>query len=399
MAGLAEPRHPVVDSFPLGGAGTGTPSPWAPPEQTLAQDFLATRAPPQFYDQVLNQFRSPQNVSYLYDTLRRVLGPGRMGALPLATLRDAAFRWATSYGPGITMMEADYAGRRGAQNGAAEFWSEVRRLNTAFLRHQAGLITRYEPRGQGPRAPGVSGDVVRDADDEQNAAGDFAYQMFEADSLRPPGMEHLNGPGPLWGILEEQSAYTPAGVVSGAQAFSQVGPQDGPPGTHWFPAPGARERFAAGPASGAPALLTPQEASLYGVQALAPEDSPWSAGNPNRTPEQALAEYWGDDKVSTQTMLGSASVQGAKELDLYGRGPRWQQNGGSRYMRYPQIPFWQHLKREGADRGTDTFQQSTGTQMRESGNPVRGWDMDRLWKKHGEHYRENTPGYTSTYLM
>lgn len=37
----------------------------------------------------------------------------------------------------------------------------------------------------------------------------FAFAMFTADSLRPPGLEHLNGAGPLHGLLEHQKCVGP----------------------------------------------------------------------------------------------------------------------------------------------------------------------------------------------
>jgi hypothetical protein len=37
----------------------------------------------------------------------------------------------------------------------------------------------------------------------------FAFAMFTADSLRPPGLEHLNGAGPLHGLLEHQKGVGP----------------------------------------------------------------------------------------------------------------------------------------------------------------------------------------------
>lgn len=322
---------------------------------------LGTRAPPQFITRVLDTFRSERNISYLDGELKKLLGAS---AASIRDTGDSVRDWGSNYGVGIEMLESDPSSRRGAKNNATELWAEVRRMNLAFLRHQVQILRRVIPRG----AP-------RDGRNEMLSEGSFADQMFMADSLRPPGLEFLNGPGPAWQIEELQYSRVPAEVVDGRKDTWTSG---------------------ASGASGASGKRQPPPDSTDRMfTSYAPEDAPWSRGNPNRTPEQALAEYMGDSYVSTETMLGAAQAKGALNLDLTGRGDNWQQNGGTRFMRYPEIPFWQKLSREGADRD---IRETLGTQMKESGNQVRRWDMDKLRKNNGEQYREQTPGYTQTYL-
>jgi hypothetical protein len=116
--------------------------------------------------------------------------------------------------------------------------------------------------------------------------------MFVSDSLRPPGLEHLNGPGPLHALREDQ----------GARPHEQ---------------------------------LTDDDIFIYGEA-----DEPWSRGNPNRSSEQALAEYWGDGQVATDSAPESRKGPQAYG-DAYAWGDTWRENGGTRFMRRETIPFWQ----------------------------------------------------------
>jgi len=328
-------------------------------------DITRTRAPPQFYDLVLRQFRSAQNLNYLENTFHQQLG----NQTRRPDLGDALQQWASTYGVGVTMVESDPAAQRSRIAGSLDLWAEVRRLNEAFLRQQLQARTPYAWPNAAPRDG--------QAQDDEG----FAYRMFEADSLRPPGMEFLNPPGPLWGIQEEQ--YTRAGMAPIGRA--PIGRAPIAPGR----STGVDHMTAGGLSSYSADVLD------HSAHLMAESDMPWSQANPNRTPEQALAEYWGADRVSSTTMLGAANVPGALDLDIYGRGPDWQQNGGTRFMRYPDIPFWQCPKREGTDR---EINETLGMQMREDGAHVRAWDMSRL-RADNATFRENLPGHTSTYML
>lgn len=312
-----------------------------------AGDYLAARAVPRPRARLLALFRSPQNLGYLRALFTRTVPPGPLRDFALGTLEDAAL----AYERGEDLLYSDPLARRGDGRRAVSFAAELRRLNRAFyedrlafLRDKAGLL------GGAPEGAG-------DADEP------YHYRAFVADSLRPPGLEALNGPGPLWAILEDQQV--PAGELGRSS------------GKRRYP---RREGFSA---TGAAAGAVPP-----GVD---PEDGAWDRGRPNRTAEQALAEYYGEEAVSSSSAALGAAEQatGTAYLDLHGRGPAWRENGGTRFMRYPSIPRWQDLSR-GREYDRD-IAETLGTGSRELDTHVRRWDMSRARAARGEEYRRYGP--------
>jgi hypothetical protein len=97
----------------------------------------------------------------------------------------------------------------GAAAAGTHFWAEVRRLNRAFV------DTRRRT-----RAAGAGG------------AEPYHVRAFIGGSLRPPGLEHLNGPGPLYAIREDRVG----------EGF--IPPRDGaPPRSRFAPGSSAARRF------------------------------------------------------------------------------------------------------------------------------------------------------------
>ncbi len=309
------------------------------------------RTPVRFRDRVILAFRAPVNLDYLRQQLRKRLGPAQAG-YALDALPDAVELFASGEGRALDMLQSDPIARRGGQRPALDMWAEVRRLNRAFVgdrvaaaRDAARLVR-----------PGLPRDGQAD-DDEP-----YEMRMFIADSLRPPGLEHLNTPGPLYELREDQAM---------------------------FRAPTPRERFEAkrlgakrppprAPPKRAPKSAPPVEPSDR------PDEDPWRAGDPNRTPEEAMAEYWGDERAATDTTLGAPDRAGQAYGDAYSWGDRWRENGGTRLMRYESIPFWQRGPREGCD--TD-IEETLGAGGRELDSCVRRWDMDRVRNPRGQEYR------------
>jgi hypothetical protein len=305
----------------------------------------AVRTPVRFRDRVLAQFRSPQNLAYLRDLFARRVPAGPLRSFTLATLHDALLEYSGGEGRALEVLASDPVAQRGALRPAVGLWDEVRRLNRAFyedrlafLREQAHNIERRAPRD------GVS------EDDEP-----YHMRMFVSDSLRPPGLEHLNTPGPLYALREDQSTWTPRQ---------------------------RRERFAAAAASREDPD-TSADIFLYGEA-----DAPWSRGNPNRTPEQAVAEYWGDDRTASETMTGAPELMGQAYGEASAWGDAWRENGGTRFMRRETIPFWQQGGREGYDYD---IEETLGTASRELDGHVRRWDMDRVRDPRGQEYRRYGP--------
>lgn len=461
-----------------------------------------------FRERVLFQFRSPQNLEYLAGLFRRDLPSGPLLDFALDTLTDAAY----AFERGETLIYSDPLAERGENRPAADLWGEIRRLNLAFYRNRMDFV-----RDKASLIEGRTGDGQFD-DDEP-----YHYRMFVADSLRPPGLTHLNGTGPLYGIREDQvdvaephlsasvrasavdhgrpdpkgvpsmvpragSGACPLGQVeglpdatgrSGGGTWTSAGrrcrgvpprpraprsgcpaptaggcwPQVDTPGFSkeafaerpggnppfipgnsgitplWAPdvpqqAPNApRHRGGAYPPSELPPWFAPgrmtgnrgntkerlagKEAPYGGpsekttLQALPPpgvdeRDWGWDGGNPNRTPEQAVAEYWGEQYVESSE-IGATETGGKAYGDARGWGNRWRENGGTRFQRYDQIPFWH----EGGVRAYELdIEETLGSGSRELDTHVRRWDMDRVRHPRGEEYRrygyrtgEMTTGY------
>ncbi|HVE12390.1 MAG TPA: hypothetical protein VNI01_03260 [Elusimicrobiota bacterium] len=323
------------------------------------------RTPIRFRDRVLAQFRSPENERYLRGLLAGRMPRGGARALVLSTLGDALYTFAEKEGRALDVLLSDPTAQRGRGRGAVSLWDEVRRLNLAFAedrlrfaREQAAqLAPRPEFAGKFSPRDGVS------ADDEP-----YHYRMFVSDSLRPPGLEHLNTPGPLYALREDQSTWNrprPARQPAGPAARPSPGPAARP-----SPAPVARSSAGSRRESFAPRAL------------------PWGRGDLNPGPAQAVAEYWSDTKATEDTAVGSSEFMG----ETYGAesawGEDWPDRGGTRFMRYESPPFWQKGGREGYDYD---IEETLGASARETDNHVRRWDMDRLREPRGDEHHALGP--------
>jgi len=325
---------------------------------------LGARTPSRPRERILDMFRSRQNIAYLAGLFTKQVPPGPLRRFALETLEDSVY----GYERGEDLIYSDPLAQRVGSRPAATLWGEVRRLNLAFYEYRMQFI-----RDKAALLSGRSGDGQWD-DDEQ-----YHYRMFTADSLRPPGLEHLNGTGPLFGIREDQTAAAEPGFPPGAHFNGSSATGRGP----------RREGF-----SSTGARTTTDSSPLPLDPGVSPDDWGWDNGNPNRTPEEALAEYWGEDHVESST-LGSTEVGGEAYLDRYGQGSQWRENNGTRFMRYEGIPRWQHTAGalDGIDRDID---ETLGTGSRELDNHVRRWGMDRMRKPRGEDYRRYGPRSGST---
>ena len=321
---------------------SGTAPPTAEPLGGWQQ--LGARTPARLRDRLIELFRSRQNINYLRGVFQARVPPGPLRMFALDTLEDSVY----SYEQGEDLIYSDPIAQRGNARPAANLWGELRRLNLAYFEYRMQFL-----RDKAALIAGRSSDGQWD-DDEP-----YHYRMFVADSLRPPGHEHLNGTGPLYGIREDQTVAAEPRWPPGATYARREG----------FSATGARST------DPAPLPVDP---------AVDPDDWGWDSGNPNRTPEQAVAEYWGEDHVESST-LGATEVGGEAYIDRYGQGSLWRENTGTRFMRYPTIPIWQDLSR---GRNYDReIEETLGTGSRELDNHVRRWNLDRMRKPRGEEYR------------
>jgi hypothetical protein len=320
---------------------------------------LGARTPARIRERLIDLFRAPRNIAYLRELFTARVPPGPLRRFALETLEDSVY----SYERIEDLIYSDPIAQRGGARPAAGLWPEVQRLNLAFyeyrmqfLRDKAALITGRTSDGQWD-------------DDEQ-----YHFRMFVADSLRPPGLEHLNGTGPLFGILEDQTAAAAPRWPPGAQYDRRsVGPR-GHPRHEGFSSTGLQR-----------SRVTTDPSPLPQDPGVSPDDWAWSSGNPNRTPSQAMAEYWGEDHVESST-LGATEVGGEAYIDRYGQGPEWRENTGTRFMRYPTIPRWQHTALAVGQIDRD-IEETLGTGSRELDGQIRRWSLDRMRNKRGEEYR------------
>lgn len=334
-----------------------------------AADELSVRTPERFRERLLSQFRSPQNIQYFTELFVKKIPPSPSRAFVLDTLEDAIY----GYEQAEDLVYSDPLAERGDLRAALNFWSEIRRLNRAFyesrmrfLRDKAALIEGHQFGVQ-------RGKTASEYDDEP-----YHFRMFVADSLRPPGMEHFNAQ-PWYGIEEDRTSR----MISDPGSKNLQRPS----------ASGAagRETFCG---SGA---TTPVEPSgPQPIPGVNPEDWGWDQGDPHRTPEQAMAEYWGEGATES-TRLGAQEMGGESYGDRYAWGDKWRENGGTRFMRYESIPFWQHTSRH-LDTVERDIEETLGNSSRELGNHVRRWDLSRLRNPRGEEYRRYGPrsGYVAS---
>jgi hypothetical protein len=385
------------------------------------ENELASRTPNKIRQRVLEVFQSPPNCAYLRGLFGAKVPPGPLRAFALETLDEAIYDYARSTG-GLAgdLAYSDPIAERGDSRVALNFWAEVRRLNLAFFTERMASI-----RDQAPLITGRTQDGEWD-DDEP-----YHYRMFVTDSLRPPGLENLNGIGPLWGIRELN--YVPearGGPTPCAPNWPPPPPGGGNPlapppyVTGWErerklralnPPPGPiREGFigrpplveaemaraeAAGRAparplnyAGVPTPLAQDTREFEGIAmdpGVDPDDWAWANGDPGRTAQEALAEYWGEDQVeSVVVQRGSTAgtTQDAEAyIERYGRGADWREEGGTRFMRYPTIPIWQNLSR-GREYDRD-IEETLGRGSREQATQVRRWNLDVMRNRRGEEYR------------
>jgi len=346
-----------VASFSLGASG-GTAS------FAGGYDPRGARTADRFRARVLAQFESPENLSYLRGVFRQELPPGPLRDFALDTLDDSV----REFGKREDLLYSDPIAQRGDLRPAANMWSEVSRLNLAFYAYRMQFI-----RDKSALLSGQSGDGQWD-DDEP-----YHYRMLVADSIRPPGLEHLNTPGPLYGILEDQVADR-----------HSAGPQMGRSGAGRGSWGGCKkEAFAPGAPRSSPATGAGRgRAGPDPMVGVAPTEWGWDGGDPNRTAEQAIAEYWGEGHVESTALGAAEQKSGLVNGSLYCWGDTWKNNGGTRFMRYEEIPFWQ----KGGIRAHDyDIEGDLGTGIREADTPVRRWETDRMREPRGEEYRHYGP--------
>lgn len=142
------------------------------------------RQPQNFRSQVLETFRSTPNLRYLQAAIARAPLPPRAKDLTLSALLDEILTF--SSGSGRALASADPIAQRADLRRGLGLWDEVKRLNRAFLESRAAsaadLAVYFDP------AAAETARLFPQSDASEN----YAMQAFQADSLRPAGLETLN---------------------------------------------------------------------------------------------------------------------------------------------------------------------------------------------------------------
>lgn len=217
-----------------------------------------TAPPARLATRIVAMFRAAENERYLWG----LFGRAHPAAAHLLWGGDADAFWedtgAFAASRALELIADDPTARRGA---AVDPWAELRRLNRAFVDDR---LAAAEDAARAQAEP-----------DE-----DHAMRMFTADSLRPPGLEHLNGDGP-YHANPGSELYRGRSRGRGRGRGRDLDP---------VPDPGVGD-----------------------------EDGAWDRGSATRSAAEATATYWGasDDEGPV-------------------RDP-----GDARHMRYREIPIWQ----------------------------------------------------------
>jgi hypothetical protein len=282
---------------------------------------------PRFKQQVINKFNDNKNIDYLRFILNRDLINCRQKSYILTNLVSNVDKFAKTYGVSYDILDSDDTAMRGYNSVSSDIWAEVKRLNRNFYDYCVNEVKNITV---------LNKHVTPELDDEP-----YHMRMFIADSLRPPGLEFLNSPGPLHEIKEDQAINKKVPHI------------------------------------------------------ISDCDDAWDIGRLNRTPERAIAEYYGDHSVRSCTAIGAPEVSGVTYGSLYCWGNQWEDNGGTRFMRYEKIPFWHECRREGCDRD---IEENLGQSYREMDGHIRRWDgLERKTEKNGQSYRRYGP--TSGYIF
>jgi len=315
--------------------------------RAAATSYPGMRAAARFRETVLAQLIAPENVADLERLVRKArkaagLPQDRAVGEVGAAVREFA------RGAGRDAAASDPLALRARVSGGPAFWPEVRRLNALFLDGPARDLG-------GGTAPPPSDDSA----DPYVDAPDISRRIFEKTILRPPGREHLNGPGPLWQQREYQGAWgdgddgaatggrsgpTPAGARAAYSGMSADNPY----------------RVAAGSGRWPATARGHMDAALRGQTLLTPSyEETGARGEAYDIRDSADGGDPGD------RLLGDVSAW----------GDTWHRSG-SEFNRWRGIPAWQKGGRRLHDE--DDVEGTLGLGDRELGGVFRRFDMSRM---------------------
>lgn len=181
----------------------------------------------------------------------------------LESLDAAMAQFTAPGGLGQSLVHDDPLARRGRVARGTQHEEELAQLNRAFFEHRLRLAYANEL----PDHPGGVAQTTGGPGEFPIVDGEpLYYRMFVADSLRPPGLEHLNGPQPFQGLKEPAWAGGPDPYRPSAARYAGMLNVDSP--------------------------------------SMAAGDRPWGPGVAHRKPEDVVAEYYGTDSVLSEACYG-----------------------------------------------------------------------------------------------
>lgn len=326
------------------------------------------RQPKSFQDRIIQTFLSEENSEYLYNLLyynlikmnfspndsKRVLNSFIPDIIAFSSSRDGIY----------SILNSDELAVRASLQYGLNIWDEVKRLNIIFYQNKMNnyINNVYSPRSSQSRQqpqtrqsqsqnrqpqPYSTYDKLLDhvpIDGTVEDNEDYAMKMFISDSLQPEGYEYLNNMGPKYELLENQHNW---GNKNGT----------------------TKNKYDMG--GNASTIGTEDDDIDFDTKLAMALTAPVNPNAQFRTAEDAIMEVMGENYVSTETALKNTN-----KSNIIG-------SENDAFMRYKEIPFWQHLSREGVD--TD-IGETLGFGMIETGNHVRGWDMSTLKEKNNKRY-------------
>jgi hypothetical protein len=369
------------------------------------------RQPKSFQDRIIQTFLSEENSEYLYNLLyynlikmnfspndsKRVLNTFIPDIIAFSSSRDGIY----------SILNSDELAVRASLQYGLNVWDEVKRLNIIFYQNKMNnyINNVYSPMPQRPQPqmpmpqqshlqrPMPQQSHLQNKQHFQNKPqsqnlqpiprqnqqtynaydklldhvpidgavednDDYAMKMFISDSLQPEGYEYLNNMGPKYELLENQHTW---GNKKGV-AMDKDGVVIDKNGV-------AKNKYDMGGNNST--IGTEDDDIDFDVTLAMALTAPVNPNAQFRTAEDAIMEVMGENYVSTETALkntNKSNIIGSENND---------------FMRYKEIPFWQHLSREGVD--TD-IGETLGFGLIETDNHVRGWDMSTLREKNNKRY-------------
>jgi hypothetical protein len=154
------------------------------------------RTPKRFNEIVLQMFESERNTTYLKGLFARRIVDPHARAFLISRMDERLME----YRPiALEVLSSDAIAQRGQRQSGSDYWEEVRRLNRNFLKSSMTMVKDLHHL------------VTGDHGETYFQDNQYHYTMFENDSLRPPGLEMLNDPAPLYDIGEDRAQWSDDG--------------------------------------------------------------------------------------------------------------------------------------------------------------------------------------------